>query len=237
MSTILITGGAKRIGRATALYLAKHGYDLAIHYNRSETAALTLQKEIEELGQSCHLFRSTLTGIESDAQLLIKEVLGKCPSLSGLINNASNFKAARLAETDESLLQAQFNDNLYNALFLSKSFQSLVKKGSIVNILDTYIHKNPFNHTAYILAKKSLAELTKLNAREFGPNIRVNAVAPGLILPSSVEEEKLFEKLIPATPLQRVGQPNEIAHAIDFLLSNNYITGQIITVDGGKSLV
>ena len=237
MSTILITGGAKRIGGATALYLAKRGYDLAIHYNQSEAEALTLQKEIQELGQNCQLFQATLIGKETDAHLLISDVCQQCPALSGLINNASNFKAGTLAETNESLLQNQFNVNLNNALFLSKSFQQLVRKGVIVNILDTYIHKNPFNHTAYILAKKSLAELTKLNAREFGPNIRVNAVAPGLILASSPEEEQLFEKLIPMTPLQRVGKPNEIAHAIDFLLSNEYITGQIITVDGGKNLV
>ena len=237
MSTILITGGAKRIGRATAIYLAQHGYNLAIHYNNSETEALTLQYEIQKLGQECHIFQASLDGSESTANQLIKDVLNQCPTLSGLINNASNFTAGRLAQTDETLLQNQFNTNLNNALFLSKSFHNLVGKGSIVNMLDTYIHKNPFNHTAYILAKKSLAELTKLNAREFGPNIRVNAVAPGLILPSSLEEEKVFEKLIPATPLQRVGKPNEIAHAIEFVLSNHYITGQIITIDGGKSLV
>jgi len=237
MSTVLITGGGKRIGRATALYLAERGYDLAIHYNQSESEARYLQKEIYSLGQNCHLFQATLDGTEETATLLIETVQNQCPTFCGLINNASTFKPGSLAQTDESLLQEQFSANLNNALFLSKAFYQLVKKGSIVNILDTYIHKNPFNHTAYILAKKSLAELTKLNAREFGPTIRVNGVAPGLILPSSLEEEKLFEKLIPATPLQRVGEPSEVAHAIEFLLSNNYITGQIITVDGGKSLI
>jgi NAD(P)-dependent dehydrogenase (short-subunit alcohol dehydrogenase family) len=237
MSTILITGGAKRIGRSIALYLAKRGYDLAIHYNQSQSEALTLQQEIQELGQTCHLFQASLTGKETDAELLLTNVLNQCPTLYGLINNASTFTAASLVETNEVLLQNQFSDNLNNALWLSKQFYKLVKNGVIVNILDTYIHKNPFNHTAYILAKKSLAELTKLNAREFGPNIRVNAIAPGLILPSNHEEEVLFEKLLPATPLQRAGQPNDVAHAIKFLLTNHYITGQIINIDGGKSLI
>jgi NAD(P)-dependent dehydrogenase (short-subunit alcohol dehydrogenase family) len=236
MKTILITGGAKRIGRATALYLAKQGYNLAIHYNQSHTEALSLQQEIKQLGKTCHIFQATLTGKETDANSLLTNTLNQCPTLYGLINNASTFTPASLAKTNENLLQKQFNDNLNNALWLSKTFHKLVKNGVIINILDSYIHKNPFNHTPYILAKKSLAELTKLNAREFAPNIRVNAIAPGLIIPANKKEKLLFKKLLPATPLQRAGDPKDIAHAIEFLLTNNYITGQIINIDGGKSL-
>ncbi len=236
MSTILITGGAKRVGKATALYLAKHGFDIALHYNSSEQDALEVQKEIEVLNQKCTLFQQKLGGEES-CKALISSALKSFPDLMGLINNASSFKAGKTAETTEALFDSQINDNLKTPLFLSKYFQSEVKAGVIVNLVDTYIHRNPFNHTAYILAKKALAELTKLNAREFAPNIRVNAVAPGLILPSSPEEEELFEKLIAKTPLQRQGRPEEIAQAIYFLITCQYITGEIITVDGGKSLV
>ncbi len=237
MATALITGSARRLGKYFALMFAEAGYNIALHCNSSVEEAEETAKDIRvNYGVKCELFSQDL----NKAALLphlVESVLDTFPDLNVLVNNASVFGQGTLMQTDEALFDLQMGVNLKAPFFLTKAFAKVVKNGSVCNILDTYISTNVYQHTAYLMAKKALAGFTGTAARELGPNIRVNGVAPGLILPSNEEEVELFRVISKKLPLQNIGQPEDVAKAVLFLTESSYITGQVIHVDGGRHLL
>ncbi len=232
---VLITGSAKRIGKAIAVHLAENGFDIALHYNTSKADAEALEKEIKSKGQNCILFQCNLSDIK-DISILINKVKQSFPSLSLLINNASIFERKSFLETDIDFFESHFNINLKAPFFLSQSFAKSTKEGHIINLLDTNITRDRTKYFIYNLTKKMLSEFTKMAAAELAPNIRVNAIAPGPILPPSNKEKEYLEREIESIPLKRWGSELEILQSIDFLLKNKYLTGQCLFVDGGDHL-
>ncbi|RJP57914.1 MAG: SDR family oxidoreductase [Candidatus Auribacter fodinae] len=233
--TALITGGAKRIGREVALSLAKNGYNIAITYNHSRQDALGVCNAIRDIGQRAQAFQCDF--LDKNAVFsLIEEVHTACPDLSVLINNASVFERAPLVDTEESLFDRQMLINFKIPYFLTRDFARLSGKGSVINFLDTKISKNGFVYSAYTLSKKALADFTKMAALELAPDIRVNGICPGVILPPPDKDESYLDNLINSVPLLKKGSTDDITNAVLFLLENEYLTGQFIFVDGGQSL-
>ena len=231
----LITGGAKRIGKTIALSLAGKGYDIAMHYRTSKRAAETTRASIEDMGVRCCLFEADL-GNSKEVDGLIPDVFEAFPELSLLVNNASIFERAPLLKTTPDLFDRHIHINLRTPLFLSKAFALLCDEGHIINLLDTKIDSMQSVYCAYTLSKKALAQFTLLAAKELGPRIRVNGIAPGLIMPSFGMSQNEFERLGKKIPLRNTGHPDRIVQAVNYLLKNPFVTGEILYVDGGEHL-
>ena len=231
----LITGGAKRIGRAIALYLAKKGFDIALHYNTSKKEAHKLAKEIKKTGQKCKLFQCDLSKINHVLKLM-KKVKNQFPNLSLLINNASLFKENSLLNTDIKFFEKIFNVNFKAPFFLSREFARNFKVGQIINMLDTNIKRKKSRYFAYTLSKKGLFEFTQLAASDLAPSIRVNAIAPGAILAPRGKDKEYLKRKATTIPLKQTGVTNNILQAVDFLLENDFITGECLFIDGGENL-
>ncbi|MFH1941980.1 MAG: SDR family oxidoreductase [bacterium] len=234
--TALVTGGARRIGRAIALSLADKGYSIALHYHTSKAEAEDLASEIIGKGVECRLFRCDFND-PADVGSLIPSVFEHFPDCSLLINNASVFERVRLLDTDTDHFDRQFNVNFRTPFFLSRDFAKHCTEGQIINILDTKIMKMQIAYFAYTLSKKALSEFTLMAAKELGPRIRVNGISPGLILPSSEMSTEDFTRMGLRIPLGKTGNPANVVSAVHFLLENPFITGEIILVDGGEHLV
>ena len=232
----LVTGGAKRIGKAIALALAEEGYDIALHYHYSSQEAKSVKEQIEQIGSACELFSCDLADIYQTSTL-IKEVYKYFPDLNILVNSASIFEESSLLTGRLESLEEHLTVNFKTPFILSRDFALTCEKGHIINILDTHIVKNRTSHLTYLLSKKALYELTKLAAVELAPNIRVNGVAPGLILAPVSEKSEYLDRLAKQIPLQKKGDVGQITQSILFLLNNPYVTGQVIFVDGGEHLV
>ena len=234
--TALITGGAQRIGKYISLHLASLGYSIALHYHQSHDEAKKTALEIMKKGGECKIFHCDLT-LEKKTMSLIPNVLKLFPKLNLLINNSSIFYKSNLKSGAINDFNRHFAINLKAPYILTRQFAKLCRKGQIINILDTNISKNKITHLSYLLSKKSLGDLTKLAAVELAPDIRVNAIAPGLILPPLGEKNTYLSRLTKSVPLKKRGAPSYIMSAIQFLLENDYLTGQIIFEDGGEHLV
>ncbi len=231
----LVTGGAKRLGRAISLALARDGYDVAVHYNHSAEAAEQLAEEIRRLGRRCETFRCELSDT-SAVERMAERIRDTFDGWSVLVNNASLFERATLTETDESLFDRLMSVNLKAPLFLTRQFAVLCRRGRIINLLDTKVSEELTSHLVYVITKKALLDLTRLTAKELAPDIRVNGVCPGLILPPPGAEEGYLEKLASRVPLARPGRCEDIVSAALYLLHSDYVTGQCIFVDGGEHL-
>ena len=233
--TVLITGAAKRMGREVALYLAKQGYNIVFTYNNSLKEANQLQKKVVSLGGKCECFQCDFVKEESCSNLLrdIKKRVGK---VELLVNNASQFNRSTLKDISFKELQETFSINLFSVMILTRDFQRVFKKGHIINILDSKISKNDKNYLAYTLSKKSLADFTKVAALDLAPTIRVNGIAPGYILKPKTKDIGNTSKIISNIPLKRKGNIESILASIDFLELNEYVTGEILYVDGGSKL-
>ncbi len=235
MKAALITGGAIRVGKGIALALAKQGYDIALHYHSSVNAAKETQQQIQQLGVQCELFQADLSKAE-EIEPLIKKTIQRFPHLNVLINNASTYQQSLIQNTTVDTFDEQIAMNLKAPFFLIKNYAQYCKKGNIINIIDNKMGFNQFQYAAYLLAKKALAELTKMAAMEFAPHIRVNGVAPGTVLPIASRTEDYNNWRKKGIPLQRFADLKEINQAILSLISNEYITGHILVVDGGELL-
>lgn len=234
--TALITGSANRIGKALALALAECGYTIALHYNHSQQAAAKTAAEIKRKGGRCEIFSGNL-GNEYEAKKLVPTVLEKLPRLSLLINNASIFQRSNLVPLDLKNFDEHFAVNLKAPYILTSVFAQNCKRGHIINILDTHIVQNKTAHFAYLLSKKALHDLTKMAAVALAPHIRVNAVAPGLILPPADQPADYLDRLAKQVPLKRKGTPTQITQCVKFLIENDYLTGQVLFNDGGEHLL
>jgi len=235
--TALITGAAKRVGKAMAIHLASQGWNIAIHYNSSEDDAVLLQKQLanDHPNQQFALFKADLNQAEEVEQLLSKviPVMGN-PDL--LINNASVFEPAWFGQTTTEFLDRQMNVNFRAPFILTRNFAQQIKQGVIINFVDTRIVNNRSNFAAYSLSKKALWKMTKMAALEFGPAIRINAIAPGLTLPPEEKGEDYLWKLAGNIAMKRPGGLDPILKSLDFILNNDYLTGQLLFCDGGENL-
>lgn len=243
-SAVLITGSAKRIGREMAFTLAAKGFDIAIHYNNSKAEALKLADEIKnKFKVKSEIFYCDLQQ-PTTVKKLAMDVIKKFPNLNLLINNASIFRESKFLTAPENELLDNLNTHFISPLILAKEFAkhviaNKIKAAQIINIVDKNIVRFDTNYFYYLLSKKNLAELTKMLALELAPHIRVNGIAPGFILNSvnakDVSEEYV-QKLVKKIPLHKKGDVKNICQTIEFLLANDFISGEIIFVDGAASL-
>ena len=238
--TVFITGAAKRIGKEIALSFKELGWNIIIHYNSSEEDALNLAKEINNTNKNSTITVQGNLDVQEDVNGIIKEVLNAFPSVDLLINNASTFYPTPIDDISEEHWKKLVGSNLKGPLFLIQGLKQKLKesKGSIINITDTNLSKGVANYSIYSAAKAGLESITKGLARELAPEIKVNAIAPGAMLepPDVTWTEEQKSKVIESIPLKRMGSEKDIAEAVKFLAQSQYITGQIIKVDGGRSL-
>ena len=238
--TVFITGAAKRIGKEIALSFKELGWNIIIHYNSSKEDALNLAKEINNTNKNSAITVQGNLDVQEDVNGIIKEVLNAFPSVDLLINNASTFYPTPIDDISEEHWKKLVGSNLKGPLFLIQGLKQKLKesKGSIINITDTNLSKGVANYSIYSAAKAGLESITKGLARELAPEIKVNAIAPGAMLepPDVTWTEEQKSKVIESIPLKRMGSEKDIAEAVKFLAQSQYITGQIIKVDGGRSL-
>lgn len=218
-----------------AMHFAEQGYDIALHYHHSEPEAKALKEEIVSRKVRCELFRYDLSKVAGFVALM-EEIKAVFPHCAGLVNNASVFERAEFLHTDESLFDRQFAVNLKAPFFLTQAFAKAFTKGTVINILDTDIVQTQGSHFAYLLSKKTLAEFTRMAARALGPDLRVNGICPGIMLPSNELDEAYMGKLQSALPLQNLATPQQVAETACWLHVSE-VTGQLIYLDGGQHLL
>lgn len=236
----LITGAAKRIGATIARVLHTAGYDLALHYrhSRAEMDALCIELEAARPGSTCAIQAQ----LDDIAQVpgLVEKCIARFGRLDALVNNASTFYATPVSDVTPAQWNELFASNAQAPFFLAQAAAAHLKssQGSIVNIVDIYAERPLPGHPVYCMAKAALATMTLALAQELGPDVRVNAVAPGAVLwPDAGKDYVDRQDLIKRTPLKRSGTPEDVATAVLFLLRDaKFTTGQIIKVDGGRSL-
>jgi NAD(P)-dependent dehydrogenase (short-subunit alcohol dehydrogenase family) len=232
----LVTGGARRIGRAIALALNRAGYAVAIQANRSLAEAESLRDEIARAGGRAAVLRADLAEQASVAGLVAAaaEALGP---LSLLVNNAAMFEPDAIGALDAARFDRQFAVNLRAPLFLSEAFAAQAGEGaSIVNILDQRVFKLTPHFVSYTLAKSALHAATRMLAQALAPRVRVNAVAPGPTMASARQAADDFARQAAAVPLGHGPTPEEIAAAVVYLASSRSITGATLVIDGGQHL-
>ncbi len=239
---VLITGAARRIGAAIATRLHARGYRVIIHYQNSADDAEQLCAEFNTLrADSAHSLQASLLDIDSVTQLA-EASIAHWGQLNALVNNASSFYPTPLGTATSSQWEDLIGSNLKGPFFLCQALAEELKKhsGSIVNIADIHAHQPLSNHSIYCIAKAGNTMLTKSLAKDLAPNVRVNGIAPGVILWPENDAQKNDEQelLLKMIPLQRMGSSEDIARLADFFITGaSYITGQTIAVDGGKNLI
>lgn len=237
VKTALITGASKRVGKAIAEHLAEKGWNIAIHFNSSENPAEVLVNELTSKypQQKFHAFKANLSNINEVIQLIpnVLEVFGE---IHLLVNNASIFDPGYVKSTKPELFDEQINVNLKAPFFLIRDFANLCKTGNIINFVDTRVTSNKSNFAAYSLSKKGLWNLTQMAALELAPDIRVNAIAPGVTLPPEDKDENYLQNLAQNIPMKKPGGLEPIIKSVDYILENNHLTGQLLFADGGENL-
>lgn len=233
---VLITGGAVRLGRCIAEGLAQSGWQCVIHYNSSEEQARSLQSELTSKGGQCDLIQANFRERDEVSEL-VSEVNDQYGALDALINNASIFPSGTFLETDDRTLDQTINVNLKAPFVLTQDFvrQYEGADGQVINILDWRAEHPETDHCAYTVSKGALATLTEICAQDLAPEIRVNAILPGAVLPPEGTSETFREQMKEEVPLKRWGTPDDIAESVKFLLEGpSYISGEFLYVDGGR---
>ncbi|MEI7524836.1 MAG: SDR family NAD(P)-dependent oxidoreductase [Mariniphaga sp.] len=234
----LVTGSAVRIGREIAIHLAESGWDLALHYSSSKREVLSLKSELALKFPNLRLeiFQANLLDIVQ-TENLVKSVINRFGLLDLLINNASVFEPSSLKKTTSELLMKHSMINYIAPFILMRDFARQQDKGQIINILDTRITTNKSDYLAYSLSKKTLFELSKMSALELAPNFRVNAIAPGAVLPPPGKDQIYLDQIACKTPMKIPSGTSSIMKTIDYIIDNKDITGQTIYCDGGSHLM
>ena len=239
--TALITGAARRIGAQTATTLHENGANIIIHYGQSADEAVQLVVTLNEARpNTATLLQANLLDLEDVHQLAIN-AFNVFDGLDILVNNASTFYPTPLGEINEENWNDLMGTNIKAPLFLSQACFPALKqsKGVIINMVDIHARSPLKNHITYSCAKAAKIMLTRSLALEMGPDVRVNAIAPGAIL--WPEDDTVFDhagkqRILEQIPLGRIGQPQDIANTILYLVTNDYVNGQVIAVDGGRQL-
>lgn len=237
-SAVLITGAAKRLGRAIALDLAASGWPVVVHYNESKTAACRLKDEIEAAGGRAEIVQADLS-IADESFNLIQRAENLIGPIGVLVNNASVFEWDDLTTATSSSFEHHMEVHLKSPLLLCQHFADRLPDragGTILNVIDSRVLNPSPRHLTYTLSKTGLWNLTQILAEEFAPRIRVNAIGPGPILPEAGRTEEHFRDRCSQLPLQRPASLTEVCETIRFLLSQKAITGQMIALDGGEHL-
>lgn len=239
---VLVTGGARRVGAAICRRLHAAGASLLVHYRSSALEARALQVELNaQRADSVALAQADLLKVSAATQL-VKAALKQFGRLDAVVNNASSFYATAVGEITEEAWDDVIGTNLKAPLFLAQAAAPELRKnhGCIVNIIDIHAELPMRNHAVYTAAKGGLLALTRALARDLGPEVRVNGIAPGTILwpdDDNWRDEVSRQRIISQTALKRIGEPDDIARAVQFLLADApYITGQVLAVDGGRSV-
>ncbi|HEY4163482.1 MAG TPA: SDR family oxidoreductase [Dongiaceae bacterium] len=236
--TALITGSAKRLGRAIALAMAKSGWDIAVHYHESAEAAEATVAEIRALGRRAAVVKADLHR-EAEVERLIPEASKALGPISCLVNNASVFEMDKVDTATRESWDRHIETNLRAPLVLSQALARQLPEGiegNIVNMLDQRVRKLTPYFLSYTVAKMGLWTLTRTLALALAPRIRVNGIGPGPTLPSPRQSEAQFRAQNEAVPLCHGATPEEIAAGVLFILSAPSMTGQMIALDGGEHL-
>lgn len=237
----LVTGGARRIGASIVRALHQQDYQIVLHYHRSHSEAEALAGSLNDLRSgSVFLYSADLASLDAirDLAHFTETVCGPCDLL---VNNASRFYPTALGSITEASWQDLFDSNVKGAFFLAQALAPGLKlrKGSIINITDIHASQPMGGYPVYSMAKAALTMMTQALAKELAPEVRVNAIAPGLTLwpeGENVLSEAEQTMLLAKTLLKRIGNAEEIAKAVVFLAEAGYITGQTLKIDGGRSL-
>ncbi|HNS22915.1 MAG TPA: SDR family oxidoreductase [Sedimentisphaerales bacterium] len=230
--TALVTGAARRLGRAMVMALAEQGVRVVAHYHRSEQDAVTLCDEIRRAGGSAWRVQGDL----ADARKLegvFRDAVAQAGPIDILINSASIFERDTLWDATEESVLLNLRIHAMAPLALARAMARQGGEGHVINLLDTRVTVYDKEHASYHISKRVLATLTRMLALELAPKIAVNAIAPGLILPPAGEDETYLERLSHCNPLHRHGGPADVVDAALFLLRSRFITGQILYIDGG----
>lgn len=234
MSWALVTGAGKRLARAVALQLATAGWSIAVHYLGSEKDAEATAEEVRKRGQKAATFKADLSNSAVLAKLVRDAQSAAGGQLGALVNAAATFEHDAIATATPEAFEAQMRVNALAPSLLAREFAAVIKQpGAIVNFLDFKLATPYPDHYSYTLSKYALAGATELLARALAPNVRVNAVAPGYVLPAPGQSEADYKKKHADTPLARGTTPEDIASAVRFLIENPAVTGQTIYVDSG----
>jgi NAD(P)-dependent dehydrogenase (short-subunit alcohol dehydrogenase family) len=240
MSWALVTGAGKRLGRAVALDLARAGWSIVIHYNRSEHAAQAVASEVRETGGASALVRADLSDTAERAALIGHATEAAGAPLSALVNCAAIFEYDTIDTLSEAAVQRHIEINALTPSLLAREFAEVLPeeaRGVVVNFLDFKL-ANPYpDHFSYTLSKYALAGATELLARALAPRVRVNAVAPGYVLAAPGQSEADYKRLHAQTPLAYGPTAEDVASAVRFLVESPAITGQTIYVDAGRRFV
>lgn len=237
--TALVTGAAKRLGRAIALDLARHGWNIALHYNASEREARVTCEDVRSAGGRSALINADLAREEDVAQIVPRAVAELGP-LTALINSASVFENDQWYSADRASWDKHLNVNLRAPLVLAQNFAKQLPRdahGSIVNLLDQRLFRPAPDFLSYGVSRAGLHWLTPVLAQALSPRIRVNAVAPGPTLKAARQSAAHFERERASTILGHGSEPQDICDAVRYLLEARSVTGQTIVVDGGQHLI
>lgn len=236
-AVVIVTGGAVRLGKAMALGLAHAGARVVVHYGHSADAARRTVAEIEALGGEAVAVQADLLGA-GVASTVIGQGIERFGRVDALVNSASIYEPVGVADTTESLWDRHFAINLKAPFFLCQALAAQLdgRRGHIVNIADWRGARPTASGIAYTLTKAGLIAMTQSLARALAPNVQVNAIAPGVILPPPGQGDEYVPHLLPSIPLQRSGAPADIVEALLYLLRSDYVTGDVLYVTGGQHL-
>ena len=233
----VVTGAAHRIGLAIALELARQGYAIGLHYHRSAEKVEAAAEQVRAMGAPVYLLPADLSDPAQVEDLFLRIATLGHP-LKVLVNSAAVMPRGDLREMPVEEWDGTLDLNLRAPWLCAKAAARLMEGGGcIVNISDTGANKLWTTYPAYTVSKSALETLTRLLAKALAPQVRVNAVAPGLILPSAEVPGEVWQRLVDRLPLKTAGSPEDVARAVLFFVQNSYVTGQILAVDGGYGLV
>jgi len=237
---VLVTGSARRVGRAIALELAGHGFDLAVHYRGSADEAQATAQDCASLGVRALTFQADLSD-EAAARALLPAVVQAFGAVSAVVNNASDFEYDNPARFSYALMERQWRANTAPAIVLAQALREHLQArgatGCVVNLLDQKLWNQNPDYLSHTLSKAALEAATTMLAMGLAPTVRVCGVAPGVTLLSGAMDDAEFEAAHRMTPLQRSSTPQDIARAVRFLIESPAITGTTLLVDGGQHLL
>lgn len=249
MARALVTGGAKRLGRAMALALAGRGHDVAIHFASSRSEAETLAHEIEAMGRRAVCLQADLLDEDALGPLVPQAAHALGGSLNVLVNNASIFEEDSIATATRESWDRHMMSNLRAPFVLTQTFAAQcpdpqpdasgepVAQGLVVNLIDQKVRKLTPQHMTYTIAKMGLWAFTRMAAQELGPRVRVNAIGPGPTLQAADQTLDVYQRSRMATVLERGANPDDITAALGFFLDAKAVTGQLLCIDGGEHLI
>ena len=240
---MLVTGAARRVGRAIALELATHGFDVAVHYRGSQDDAFATVAELKRAGAAAHAFQADLS-IEAACRALVPAVAARFGRIDAVVNNASVFEHDDVASFSVAAMETHWRANTAPAVLLAQALHTQLAQpaeagastGCVVNIIDQKLWNPNPDHFSYTLSKAALQAATVMLAQSLAPRVRVCGVAPGITLASGPMNASEFAAAHAMTPLQRSSTPDDIAHAVRFLIESPAITGTTLLVDGGQHL-